>query len=79
MNEGWDAAIDPCVLVHTFGTDKHSYLMPGESGQLPLVKGDRFSTSFAGAVVTKIEVVDIDPIGRRATIQASQFGRSAIR
>ena len=73
MNEGWDAAIGPpCVLVHTFGAGKHSYLMLGDSGQQGLAKGDRFSR-IVGPIDTKIEVADIDPIARTATIQASQF------
>jgi hypothetical protein len=78
-NERWDAGIGaPCVLVHTFGSDGHSYLMLGESGQIALSTGDRFTSSFVGSVVSTIEVINIDPIGQLATIQASRFSLQAI-
>jgi hypothetical protein len=78
IREGWDASpnINPSILVHTFDDngfpDNHSYLMPGISGQLALLKGDRFKSPSGAPILTTIEVDDIDPTGHSATIRASR-------
>jgi hypothetical protein len=64
---GWDAAVTPTVLVHTFkGTPfggNHSYLMPDNNGKRAFGVGSFMGTPDNMSVFgsnTRIEVVDID-------------------
>jgi hypothetical protein len=70
--ERWDAAIPrACVLVHRFA-DNHSYAMPGTSGNLDLVEGDRFTDGNAELPIApfhEVEVLQIDEHQETATVR----------
>jgi M6 family metalloprotease-like protein len=75
-NTGWDAAITPAVLVHTFSATpfegSHSYLVSDSDGQQAFGVGSFIGTpdsmSFLGSN-TRIEVTDIDLGQEIATVR----------
>ena len=70
--ERWDAAFEKaCVFVHRF-EDNHSYLQRAQSGQAPMVEGDRFVDGLHDATIVayfEAEVQRIDAAGRVATVR----------
>jgi hypothetical protein len=72
QKERWDAAFPrSCVLVHRM-IDNHTYIMAGESGQLDLDWGDRFSHGARGNLLhpyASVEVVRIDESLERAIVR----------
>jgi hypothetical protein len=72
MREGWDEAIPRhAVLVHRLD-DNISYLMSANDGQQDLVAGSIFGTADPAnpfKPVTRVEVVEINPNERLATIR----------
>jgi hypothetical protein len=61
-NTGWDAAVTPTVLVHTF-EDNHSYLVSDSSGQQGFGVGSFIGTPDTMSIFgsnTRIEVVEIN-------------------
>jgi hypothetical protein len=72
MPELWDAGIGtPVVLVHEFWSG-HSYIHTGSSGSQGLLAGDSFQRGDAAdplGPVLQVNVTNIDPVGRTASIQ----------
>jgi hypothetical protein len=71
MNERWDAAFGPTVLIHTY-ENGHSYIVPENGGMLTFGIGSSLSTpgnlSVLGSGIA-ILVQNIDPLNRIATLQ----------
>jgi hypothetical protein len=76
--ERWDAAIPrACVLVHRF-EDNRSYVMPGASGNLDLVEGDRFTVGRPEPAIEpfwEVEVLQIDEHQQTATVRLRHHPR----
>lgn len=77
VRQAWDAKIPrPAVLIHRFGAG-HSYLTPGNSGNLDLITGDSFGDDEADAPPTgspfqafdRVDVLDIDENAAEATLR----------
>src|SRR5262245_31828867 len=58
---GWDAALDPCVLVHRF-EDNRSYLVPDDKGHQQLVEGSTLSSPSEASVLGSGYTIRVDSI-----------------
>jgi len=71
VKEGWDARVEPVVLVHRFEANR-SYLMSDTDGRQGLIKGSVFQVGDSTAPLSDwiyVKVLDIDASGYSATLE----------